>query len=322
MDKVIYVGIPDDEEVLHVETNGIINCGAEVEWQPGIIRFERIEPTLVAEEYRICLTCEPSLRDFYEHRDAVEAAAEFRVEQSQEDDVQMTEEPANWRQYERHFLSEVCGNMPDEEFWDLRESIENSDEEIVVTLFEGEVLDGWHRYLACLELDRMPTFAEYTGRRPGLFVIQQNVLRRHLNAAQRGIVINQVRDWEEMVKLGAVGALVTGDPGVQYTQSELAGFGGMSERTFRAAKRANDAGLGPYVMSKELSLRQTEALISNGLHEQIIDGDISLEQAKKALAQESADGVKTEPLDVPRDETPGDQETAEQVRDDSAECIV
>ena len=66
--------------------------------------------------------------------------------------------------YERHkfnFFPEMSLN----DFANLKNSISNGFDETLgkITLFEDCVLDGWHRYKACLETNINPVFNNYIG---------------------------------------------------------------------------------------------------------------------------------------------------------------
>jgi ParB-like chromosome segregation protein Spo0J len=54
-----------------------------------------------------------------------------------------------------------------------------------IVLYEGEILDGRCRYLACDRVGVAPKFNDYVGDDPLGFVISRNVHRRHLTTIQR-----------------------------------------------------------------------------------------------------------------------------------------
>src|SRR5207245_9394894 len=89
-----------------------------------------------------------------------------------------------------HPYAELFPSMSAAEFDGLcRDILTNGlDEEIVV--HEGQVLDGRHRYQACLATQVPPRFRAYAGEcgSPLGFVVTKNVQRRHLTESQRALV--------------------------------------------------------------------------------------------------------------------------------------
>lgn len=65
-----------------------------------------------------------------------------------------------------------------------------------VTLYEGKVLDGRNRYVACLSVSVEPQFTQYTGADPLGFVVSKNVHRRHLSASQRSVIAARMETME------------------------------------------------------------------------------------------------------------------------------
>lgn len=94
---------------------------------------------------------------------------------------------------EAHPLALLLPEMSDTEYADLRERVRELGglrEDIVI--YEGKVLDGRHRYKACLDEDIAPTFINYNpavdGEFPVEFVMDKNVTRRNLNLSQLAAV--------------------------------------------------------------------------------------------------------------------------------------
>jgi hypothetical protein len=57
-----------------------------------------------------------------------------------------------------------------------------------IWLYEGKILEGRHRYQACVALGRECPTREYTGDDPLGFVVSMNLHRRHLKTSQRAMV--------------------------------------------------------------------------------------------------------------------------------------
>jgi ParB-like nuclease domain len=90
------------------------------------------------------------------------------------------------RTLKRHPLSADLPAMPAGEFAALVDDIKAHGQRVPVTVFEGQVLDGWHRYRACVELGLSPTLEKFTGtvKKAAAFVVSLNVRRRHLDTGQ------------------------------------------------------------------------------------------------------------------------------------------
>lgn len=97
--------------------------------------------------------------------------------------------------YEQHPLSALFPPMPDEEFKALIDDIDANGLRDPVVIYQGKVLDGWHRYSACLELDLdRIKMLEYEGNDPAAFVRSKNLHRRHLSASQRAMIAVSMSD--------------------------------------------------------------------------------------------------------------------------------
>ncbi|HEY7651941.1 MAG TPA: ParB N-terminal domain-containing protein [Methylomirabilota bacterium] len=92
--------------------------------------------------------------------------------------------------YEAHELALVFPPMIEPEFVALREDIREHGQNEPITLYEGKILDGIHRYRACQELGREPRVVRFEGnpRAAAQLVLGRNFHRRHLTASQRAIV--------------------------------------------------------------------------------------------------------------------------------------
>lgn len=92
------------------------------------------------------------------------------------------------KQLEFHEYCLMFPPMGKEELEGLAEDIKVNGLRNPITLYEGKILDGRNRYLACLSLGITPVFKEYTGDTPLSQVMSENFMRRHLTKSQRAIL--------------------------------------------------------------------------------------------------------------------------------------
>jgi hypothetical protein len=155
--------------------------------------------------------------------------------------------------YTQHPLSAAFPAMPDDAYVELRDSIKVVGVLNPITLYQGMVLDGWHRYSAAQELGmNCPTVELADWIDPKDFVMAQNKLRRHITAAQLAIVTVAVYRWYDHganrhtmpqkteVAAAAVAANEEMKVGTQCpsrkTTAELSEISGVGERTIKQAK--------------------------------------------------------------------------------------
>ena len=95
----------------------------------------------------------------------------------------------------RHELSAVFGDMPDEDYQHLLDSVkEEGFIDPIIRLLGNEVLDGWHRYRAGKELNllRKLIFRQWDTEKegnPAGFAFARNIERRHLTPGQRAQIV-------------------------------------------------------------------------------------------------------------------------------------
>lgn len=92
--------------------------------------------------------------------------------------------------YKQHPLavSLMPGGMDDSEFTAFKEDVEERGIIMPITLYEGMVLDGWHRYRAAEATGTSFKEIEYKGKDPAGYIASVNVLRRKLGSLQRALV--------------------------------------------------------------------------------------------------------------------------------------
>ena len=172
-------------------------------------------------------------------------------------------------QMKRHPLSAVWGDLPREEFLKLKKSIKYDGmlEKIVVQ--DSFILDGYNRYLACLELGiESPEMVSLAEQQPGMnaedYVIARNATRRHLTPSQRAQAVIWIRtqqnriygdDSTEPEPLRNLEQVLGPDPDSkpEPTNQELADEADVSLSLIKQAKTAEEAGLGDAVRSGEMS---------------------------------------------------------------------
>ena len=105
----------------------------------------------------------------------------------------------NWRKYtEKENWHEVANLFPlvsKEDLKALAKSIKENGLQNPVILLDGLVLDGRNRLLACDIADVTPDFKEWKGLKgltPLMWVVTQNLERRHLDAGQKAFVAIEI----------------------------------------------------------------------------------------------------------------------------------
>lgn len=124
--------------------------------------------------------------------------------------------------------------MPAEDFEALKDSISSIGVQNPITVFEGMVIDGWHRYTAANEVGADCPSVELGSVDPRDFVLAQNKARRHITASQIAAAVVSVYQWRPRGSNQHGGSA----PGADALKSndQLAEIAGVSERTIRQAK--------------------------------------------------------------------------------------
>jgi len=174
----------------------------------------------------------------------------------------------------RHPLSAAFPDLSDEEFKSLKDSIKRNGQRDKILLFEDQILDGWHRYQACLQLGKAPVFGVFTGD-AFQCVIDKNIHRRQLTASQRAMALATCNQWL----------------GVGTNQLSPQGDSGMVAMSIR--KMAVAANVNPKTVEKAklVSLRARPEL-----RKQVIAGATTLAEAVRALDSEGAKTTKPRPV--------------------------
>lgn len=124
--------------------------------------------------------------------------------------------------------------MPEQELAALALDIEAHGQREPGVMFEGMVLDGWHRWTAANELGMQCPTVELVDTDPQDFVIAQNKARRHIQQGQLALAVASVYQWRPSAgrpkNNSAPGA------GLSKTTAQLADIAGVGSRTMEQAK--------------------------------------------------------------------------------------
>lgn len=97
--------------------------------------------------------------------------------------------PENWHRY-----ANIFPVMSDEELNSLARDIKRNGLQEPIRLYNGKVLDGRNRAMACVKANRRLRFVEFhsNGVKPLAFVVAENLQRRHLSTSQRAAIAVEV----------------------------------------------------------------------------------------------------------------------------------
>lgn len=97
-----------------------------------------------------------------------------------------------------HKVSEFFPLMSELELKELAEDIKVNGLKEPITLFEGKIVDGRNRYLACLKAGIEPVFVEWKEKSSLVdFVVSMNLRRRHLTESQKACAAVEVLSFFE-----------------------------------------------------------------------------------------------------------------------------
>ena len=179
----------------------------------------------------------------------------------------------------QHPLSAAFPEMPEEDYQALLASVADIGVQNPITLLDGMVLDGWHRYNAAeAHGQTCPSVELADGVDPRTFVLAQNRARRHITAAQLAMAATAVYAWH---------------PSNRPSNSALS-----AELTKTTAERAEIAGAGRRTIEQAKAVQRTG---TPEVQEAVRRGDIGLPKAAKIAAMPAAEQAAaiTQPLPKP-----------------------
>ncbi len=162
-------------------------------------------------------------------------------------------------QLTQHPLSAAFPAMTPAEFTDLTRDIRINGQRHAIVLFEGMILDGWHRWQACTALSIKPKFIElHAGVDPVAYVQSLNLHRRHLTGSQRAAAVVACSEWSKSGDNQHSGGGEVASP--PRTNDDMAKAADVSKKTIKQAKRAQEAGLGEAVRDGKVTAERAAEL--------------------------------------------------------------
>jgi hypothetical protein len=189
------------------------------------------------------------------------------------------------RNLEFHPLADLFPMMTQAEADELKVNIKAHGLRDDIVLYNGKILDGRNRYLACKELRISPRYVEFDGNSPLEFVLSKNLHRRHLTESQRAMVASKLanlRDGQTAAKVAKNSEL----PPV--TNKQAADMLKVGESTVRQARAVRAKGTPELVKAVE-------------------QGRVKVSKAAKIAAlpkEKQADAVKAKKAEVAPKMTP------------------
>jgi N6-adenosine-specific RNA methylase IME4 len=210
----------------------------------------------------------------------------------------MTEETNYPQEYELHDLCKLFPPMPEDQFTALMQDISANGLRQPIVLHEGKILDGRHRYKACLNLGRQPVSVIYDGDDPLGFVVSHNLSRRHLDESQRALIAGRIANLKSGDNQHTLGAKIFTPSAI--STDEAARRMAVSDRSVQFAKKVLKDGTSELVDAVEdgkiaistaakiakLDLEQQQEVVADPRPDQAIK-KIARQEKEQALAEKT-----------------------------------
>jgi hypothetical protein len=201
-------------------------------------------------------------------------------------------------EFPQHEYGQMIPPMSEEQYNALRDDIQEHGLKDRITLYEGAVLEGYHRYKAIVELGRPPVngsgveWFKGTKSQALHFVISKNLKRRHLEPAQIGMILAKF----EKHPAHGIPAKDQSLPGGTASASELAEEHGIGRATLERTRTVEAKG------TEELKQAVSDGEIGAKPAAEI--AQLSPKEQKKALKEARADAEKPKAPPKPMNEKP------------------
>ena len=191
--------------------------------------------------------------------------------------------------YTQHKLSAAFPSMTPAEFEALVIDIRDHGQRDPIITYQGQILDGMHRYRACLECGKEPWIKPepYSGIDPAGWVLSRNLHRRHMSASQRAGAIVACNEWRHR---GGDQKAIGNVADCSQTSAQLAETAQVSERLIVDAKTAHKAGFSEAMRKGEATASEAANLVRKApeVAALVVAEKITLEQGKAELKDREA----------------------------------
>jgi hypothetical protein len=172
------------------------------------------------------------------------------------------------KEIQTHPLAALFPILPAPEMLGLESDIKTNGLAHPIVLHEGKILDGRHRYEACLNTKTKPRFVEFKGDDPLAFVLSANLKRRHLDASQRAMIAAKLENMPH-------GRSEKKDANLHLTRAEAAETLTISPRSVATASKVLDESprLAAQVDAGKITLNAAAKVISESKKEEAVELD-------------------------------------------------
>ena len=148
------------------------------------------------------------------------------------------------RRYEVHPIADIFPLLDGPAMEALIDDIRERSQQEPIWLYEGKIIDGRNRYLACQRLGHEARTKDFTGEDPIGFVLGANLHRRHLSESQRAMVAAKLAN----MSVGNPDFYNCTNSDNRISQGEAAKVFNVSEDSIQRARKVHNEGpLSPFM---------------------------------------------------------------------------
>lgn len=193
-------------------------------------------------------------------------------------------------QYEHHPAAALFPMMDDFDLAELAADIKANGLLEPIVLFEGKILDGRNRDIACREAGVEPRFEDANGiGSPILYVVSKNLHRRHLTVSQRAAIAAEVAEMlrpEAKARQEAV-RWKPGEKGGRATSKTRSSCSkGLTGEISKIA--AAHLGVGASSVQTAINVRKADPVV----FEKIKTGELTVPEAQRVIAGQPAKSTR------------------------------